>query len=90
LKEKQTFAARATGAGGIADRRGRRWVLGTQGRVDMLMAAHSMVKIEKIYGSVFENILGEKISTKPVEVATPFPWVKHGGKRTTGIEIKGG
>jgi hypothetical protein len=25
-----------------------------------------MVKIEKIYGSVFENILGEKISTKPV------------------------
>jgi hypothetical protein len=26
---------------------------------------------------VFENILGEKISTKPVEVVTPFPWVKE-------------
>jgi hypothetical protein len=27
---------------------------------------------------VFENILGEKISTKPVEIVTPFPWVKRG------------
>jgi hypothetical protein len=49
--------------------------LGTQGRVHQLMAAHSMLKIEMVYGTVFENILGEKVSTKPVEVATPFPWV---------------
>jgi hypothetical protein len=35
-----------------------------------------MQKIENVYGSVFENILGEKISTKPVEIVTPFPWVK--------------
>ena len=27
--------------------------------------------------SVFEGILGEKISTKPVEVVTPFPWHRH-------------
>jgi hypothetical protein len=78
LSERQAFAARAPGAGAIADRKGGRWVLGNQGRVHMLMAAHSMAKIEKIYGSIFENILGEKISTKPVEVVTPFPWV---GKR---------
>jgi hypothetical protein len=47
------------------------------------MAGHSMVKIEKVYGSVFENILGEKISTKPVEIVTPFPWVDRpkGGVR---------
>jgi hypothetical protein len=38
------------------------------------MAAHSMTKIENVYGTIFENVLGEKISTKPVEVATPFPW----------------
>jgi hypothetical protein len=88
LKSKQAFAARAVGAGGVLDREGRRWVLGTQGRVHMLLAAHSMVKIEKIYGAVFENILGEKISTKPVEVLTPFPWVKRTG-RTTGLEKKG-
>jgi hypothetical protein len=36
-----------------------------------------MVKIEKLYGSVFENILGEKISTKPVEIVTPFPWYQE-------------
>jgi hypothetical protein len=65
------------GAAGIADKAGRRWVLGNQGRVHMMLAAHSMFKIEKVYGSVFENILGEKISTKPVEVVTPFPWVKN-------------
>lgn len=62
----------------VSDRRGRGWVLGNQGRADMLMAAHSMSKIEKLYGAVFEGILGEKISTKPVEVVTPFPW--HGRK----------
>jgi hypothetical protein len=69
--------ARAVGAATIADKAGRRWVLGNQGRVHMLMAAHSMQKIEKVYGTVFENILGEKISTKPVEIVTPFPWVKE-------------
>ena len=60
------------------DRRGRPWVLGNQGRVHMLMAGHCMVKIENIYGSIFEGILNEKISTKPVEVVTPFPWLKQG------------
>jgi hypothetical protein len=30
------------------------------------MAAYSMVKIEKIYATVFQNILGEQVSTKPV------------------------
>jgi len=73
-------------AGGLAapgvvlDRRGRGWVLGNQGRVHMLLAAHSMIKIEKIYASIFEGILGERNSTKPVEVVTPFPWVHHKGK----------
>ena len=62
----------------VQDRRGRRWVLGNQGRVHMILAAHSMKKIETLYGSIFEGILGEKVSTKPVEVATPFPWVKCG------------
>ena len=63
----------------LADRRGRRWALGTQDRVHLLLAGHAMTKIEKVYGSVFENILGEKISTRPVEVVTPFPWVGRKG-----------
>lgn len=76
LGDQQKAEAKAPGARALLDRGGRRWVLGNQGRVHMLMAGHSMVKIEKVYGSIFEGILGEKISTKPVEVVTPFPWVR--------------
>ena len=73
LKEAKGGGLAAPGV--VLDRHGRGWVLGNQGRVHMLMAGHSMLKIEKLYGSVFEGILGEKISTKPVEVVTPFPWL---------------
>ncbi len=64
------------GADLLVDRKGGRWALNNSGRVHMIMAAHCMAKIEDVYGTVFENILGEKISTKPVEIVTPFPWVK--------------
>jgi hypothetical protein len=73
---KQESAAKALGAAPVADRAGRRWVLGNQGRVHMLLAGHAMVKIEKVYGAVFEGILGEKVTTKPVQVDTPFSWVR--------------
>jgi hypothetical protein len=68
----------APGAKSVADRRGDRWVLSTQGQVHVLMAAHSMAKIDKVYASVFEGILGERISTLPVEVVDPFPWNNRG------------
>jgi hypothetical protein len=74
---QQARAAKEASAMPVMDKRGHRWVLGNQGRVHMLMAAHSMVKISKVYGSVFENILGEKVSTKPVEIVSPFPWVER-------------
>src|SRR5262249_44690714 len=64
----------AGGARALRDKAGVQWTLGNQGRVHMLLAAHAMTKIEKIYGSVFEGILGEKVTTKPVEVLTPFSW----------------
>jgi hypothetical protein len=73
----QETAARSLGAAPVADKKGRRWVLGNQGRVHMLLAAHGLAKIEKVYGSVFEGILGEKVTTKPIEVLTPFPWVRE-------------
>jgi hypothetical protein len=75
--ELQADEAKAAGARALRDRRGRGWVLGNQGRVHLLMAAHSMNKIETLYATIFEGILGEKISTKPVEVVTPFPWVNQ-------------
>jgi len=80
FKSRQADAAKSAGAMPMRDRRGKRWVLGNQGRVSMLLAAHSMQKIETLYGTVFESILGEKISTKPVEVVTPFPWRQGGAK----------
>jgi hypothetical protein len=70
----QATAARSAGALPISDVRGRRFVLGNQGRAHMLLAAHAMAKIETLYGSVFEGILGERISTRPVEIVDPFPW----------------
>jgi hypothetical protein len=76
----QLREAKADGARALMDRRGGRWQLGNQGRVEMLMAAHAMDKIETLYGTIFEDILGEKISTKPVEIVNPFPWVKAESK----------
>ena len=78
FREKAEAANKAAPAGAamLVDRKGGRWALGNQGRVHMILAAHGMTKIENLYGTVFENILGEKISTKPVEIVSPFPWVK--------------
>jgi hypothetical protein len=80
--EKAAFEARNETALKSADARqivtcrlGCKFVLSNQGRVHSLLAAHSMKKIETLYGSIFEGILGEKVSTKPVIVQTPFPWV---------------
>lgn len=77
FKDKQVAEAKAAGARDMALRRGGRAVLGNQGRVHMLLAAYSMNKIEKLYASIFQDILGEKVSTKPVEVVTPFPWLEE-------------
>jgi len=66
----------APGSALLRDRKGGGWALGNQGRVHMILAGHCMAKIENVYGTIFENILGEKISTKPVEIVSPFPWVR--------------
>jgi hypothetical protein len=82
----QEAAARAPGAAGVLDRRGGRWVLGNQGRVHVLLAAHGMAPIERMYGSVFEGILGERITTRPVEVVHPFPW--HARQQEANLKAK--
>jgi hypothetical protein len=81
FEARQAAAAKSLGAMAVLDKRGNQWALGNQGRVHMLMAGHAMVKIEKVYGAIFEGILGEKISTKPVEVVTPFSWVRADVKK---------
>jgi hypothetical protein len=77
----QKTAGGAPGNRCIADARGRRVVVTNQSLVHQIMAAHSMTPIERVYGSVFENILGEKISTKPVDVVKPFTWMDKDGNR---------
>jgi hypothetical protein len=82
---KAEKAALDLGVAPIIDRRGGRVNLGNQGRAHMLLAAHSMQNIETMYGTVFENILGEKISDRPVEIVNPFPWQ---GKGKAGVELR--
>jgi hypothetical protein len=77
FKAAQDAVARSAGAAPAFDKGGRRWALGNQGRVHQLLAAHALAKIDTVYGAVFEGILGERVSTKPVDVVTPFPWVKR-------------
>jgi len=75
FRAMQELSAKSAGAIAVLDRRGGRWGLNNQGRVHVLLAAHAMGPIERLYGSVFEGILGERITTRPVEVVNPFPWV---------------
>jgi len=77
----QKAAGGAPGNRVVADAKGRRVVVTNQSLVHQIMAAHSMIPIERVYGSVFENILGEKISTKPVDVVKPFTWLDKDGNR---------
>jgi hypothetical protein len=69
----------------VADRLGRRWALNNQGRVHQLLSAHGMCKIEDVYASVFEGILGERVTTQPVQVVHPFP--AH-ARRVKSLEIR--
>jgi hypothetical protein len=39
--------------------------------------AHGLTKIENLQFGLRQVFLGEKVSTKPVEVVTPFPCVKE-------------
>ncbi len=81
FEELQKNAAGAPGNRTALDAKGRRVVVTNQSLVHQVMAAHSLVPIERVYGTVFENILGEKISTKPVDVVSPFSWVDKDGNR---------
>jgi hypothetical protein len=46
--------------------KGAKKQLDNQAKVHMLMAAHPMVRLERVYSVVFERILNQKLSTIPV------------------------
>jgi hypothetical protein len=78
FRARQAKEAAEPNARVVMDKGGRRVVAGNQAQGHILLAAHCMHPIETVYGTVFENILGEKITTKPVEIVTPFPWRNEG------------
>ena len=78
---RQTTANGAPGARYMECRAGKRVVVNNQAVVHQLLAAHALTRIETVYGTVFETVLGEKVSTKPVDVVTPFPWVDRAGNK---------
>jgi hypothetical protein len=75
VKIEPAAGKKGGGMGGAAAKKGAdgKWALSNQGRVHQLMASHCLQPIEKVFGSVFEGILGERITTRPVEVVDPFP-----------------
>lgn len=81
FEKRQNAVNGGPGARYAACAKGGRVAVNNQMIVHQLMAAHAMVPIERVYGTVFENILGEKISTKPVNVVSPFSWVDRAGNK---------
>lgn len=81
FNKRQVAANAAPGARYLECKLGRRVVVNNQAIAHQLMSAHSLVRIEGVYGTVFENILGEKVSTKPVDVVGPFSWLDKAGNK---------
>jgi hypothetical protein len=57
-------------ANGIPDRNGRCWHMSAQSRIHQLLAAHALVKIEKVYATVFESLMGQRIEDRPWKTLT--------------------
>jgi hypothetical protein len=81
FEARQNAIANGPGGRTCLDKRGGRVAVNNQALVHQILAAHALCPIEQLYGTVFENILGEKISTKPVDVVRPFPGVDRDGNR---------
>jgi hypothetical protein len=78
---RQSTAAAEPGNRFVRDKLGRRVAVNNQAIVHQLLAAHALTKIETLYGTVFETILGEQVSTRPVDVVSPFSWIDRAGRR---------
>jgi hypothetical protein len=61
----QAILAERSASGKARNIRGQR-PLDNQGKVHIILAAHPLVRLERVYSVVFENILNQKLSTIPV------------------------
>ncbi len=66
LEQSRTDFKLAAFNGRAVGKRGKKNGLAALGQAHLLLAENPLVKIDQIYPTVFEKILGEKISTLPV------------------------
>jgi len=60
------FAATAQQAKeGFPDRKGRCWSMNAQSRIHQVLAAHALVKIERLYPTILQNLMGWRLEDKP-------------------------
>ncbi|HEV3029531.1 MAG TPA: hypothetical protein VG457_18280 [Planctomycetota bacterium] len=60
------FAATARQAkDGVPDRQGRCWSMNAQSRIHQVLAAHALVKIERLYPTILQNLMGWRLENRP-------------------------
>ncbi|MBV8878884.1 MAG: hypothetical protein JO332_02860 [Planctomycetaceae bacterium] len=60
------FAATAKQAKeGFPDRQGRCWTMNAQARIHQVLAAHALVKIERLYPTIVQSLMGWRLQDKP-------------------------
>jgi hypothetical protein len=60
------FAATAKQAKeGFPDRQGRCWSMNAQSRIHQALAAHALVKIEKLYPTILQSLMGWRLEDRP-------------------------
>jgi hypothetical protein len=66
------FAATATQArDGFPDRKGRCWSMNAQSRIHQVLAAHALVKIERLYPTILQNLMGWRLEDRPWKCIRP-------------------
>jgi len=60
------FAATATQAKeGFPDHQGRCWSMNAQSRIHQVLAAHALVKIERLYPTILQSLMGWRLEDRP-------------------------
>lgn len=67
----QFHAAAKEQAGGIPDRAGRCWQMNAQARIHQLLAAHALVKIERLYATILQSLMGWRLEDRPWKSVLP-------------------
>ena len=62
---------------GFPDRRGRTWSMGAQARIHQLLAAHALVKIERLYPTVLQTLMGWRLEDRPWRCLRPYDPVER-------------